>query len=286
MPGPLGLVVVVLALAMGTGFVGAYIWASNDARNIRTAPVSPPIARRSDTAGPAEVTTTTKPDLSADTLAQRLGPSVWAVRTFDSAGKPVQGAALLARSAGGQGLLLTSLAVVEASTHLPAPEITVSGGGYNGKAQLWTWDEAHDLALLIVGGTSTPALPWVGDAASLKVGDKVFALGGDAKLKPGLVTAVSDQTVEHNVFVDDELRGGPIVNVKGEVVAVSSAVYTAGGAPTETAFFGVPIRLSCASVLACSGAFAGPGIEAPATPSSPVTTTTDNTDDTATTKPD
>jgi len=278
-PGPLGLVVVVLALAMGTGFVGAYIWASNDARNIRTSPDTPPIPRRSDAAEPAEVTTTTKPDLSADTIAERLGPSVWAVRTFDSAGKPVQGSALLARSAGGQGLLLTSLAVVEASTHLPAPEITVSAGGSNEKAGLWTWDEAHDLALLVVGGTKTPAIPWVGDPTSLKVGDKVYALGADAKLKPGLVTTVSDQTVEHNVFVDDELRGGPLVNVKGEVVAISSAVYTAGGVPTETAFFGVPVRLSCAGVLACSGAFAGPGIvEAPATPSSAEPTTTVTTE--------
>ncbi len=277
-PGPLGLVVVVLALAMGTGLVGAYVWARNDAHNIRTSPVSPPPAPRSATTGDTEVTTTTKPDLSADTLVEKLGPSVWTVRTFDSAGQPVQGSALLTQSNRGQGLLLTSLAVVEASTHQPAPEITVSGGGFNGKAQLFTWDQAHDLALLVVSGVSTRALDWVPDSSTLKAGDKVFALGGDGKLKPGLVTALSDQAVEHNVFVDDALRGGPIVNVKGEVVAVSSAAYTAGGTPTDAAFFGVPIRLSCSVVLTCTGAFAGPGTEVASTPSSPDSTTTTTTE--------
>jgi len=267
-PGTLGLVIMVLALAVGIGFVGAYVWASNDARNIRSTPVSPTIPPRAKTTGSAEVTTTTKPDLSADTLVQKLGPSVWSVRTFNSAGQPVEGSALLARSAGGQALLLTSLAVVEASTHAPAPEITVSGGGFNGKAQLWTWDDARDLALLVAGGTSTPAIPWIADPAGPKAGDKVFVLGAGGKLKPGLLTTVSNQAVEHNVFIDDALRGGPIVNVKGEVIAMSSAVYTGGGTPTDTAFFGVPIRASCGAVLACSGAFAGPGSEvAPIDPS-------------------
>ncbi|MDQ6796775.1 MAG: S1C family serine protease [Actinomycetota bacterium] len=277
-PGTLGLVVIVLALALGTGFVGAYIWASNDARNVRTSPVAAPIPRRADSARDAQVTTTTKPDLSADSLVEKLGPSVWTVRTFDSAGQPVVGSALLAQSAGGQGLLLTSLAVVEASTHQPVPEITVSGGGFNGKAQLWTWDDAHDLALLVVDGTSTPGIDWVSDATGIKAGDKVFALGGDKKVKPGLITTVSDQALEHNVFIDDGLRGGPIVNLKGEVVAVSSAAYTAGGVATETSFFGIPIRASCAAVLTCTGAFAGPGTPVPSVPSSPDTTTTTQPD--------
>jgi len=273
-PGTLGLVVVVLAIALGTGFFGAYIWARNDAQNVRSTPVPPVTVRRAEASVDTEVTTTTKPDLSADALAAKVGPSVWTVHTFDSAGQPVQGSAWLTRSAGGQGLLLTSLAVVEASTHQPAPDIVVSGGGYNGKAQLWTWDGPHDLALLVVGGTAKPALPWVSDPASLEVGSKVFVVGGDATLKPGVVTGVSDQAVQHNVFVDDALRGGAVVNLKGEVVAVSSAAYTAGGEPTDAAFFGVPVRLTCAAVLSCGGAFAGPVVEAGPVPSSTQTSTT------------
>ncbi|MGI9022740.1 MAG: trypsin-like peptidase domain-containing protein [Acidimicrobiales bacterium] len=261
-PGAVGIIVIVLALAVGTGFVGAYIWASNDAKNVRTTPT--PLAVERPPAEAAEVvpTTTTLPDLSADALAAKLRPSVWSVRTFDSAGRPVQGSGFLAR-AGNQGLLLTSLAVVEASTHLPAPEIVVTGGGYDGKAQLWSWDEEHDLALLVVDRTDDPAPPWLSEPARLKVGAKVFAVGENGVLKPGVVTGLSGQAVDHNIFIDDVLRGGAIVDVKGEVVAVSSAAYTAGGNPTDTAFFGVPIRNSCARVLTCTGAFAGPGTEVP-----------------------
>lgn len=273
-PGTIGLVVIVLALALGTGFVGAYVWARNDAHNIRSTPLTPTTLRRTDAPVETEVTTTTKPDLSADAIAEKVGPSVWSVHTFNSAGQPVQGSAWLTRSAGGQSLLITSLAVVEASTHQPAPDIVVSGGGFEGKAQLWTWDDTHDLALLVAGGTAKPALPWVGDPAGVQVGAKVFVVGGDAKLKPGVISAVSDQAVQHNVFVDDNLRGGAVVNVKGEVIAVSSAAYTAGGQPTDTAFFGVPVRLSCAAVLSCSGAFAGPTTDAGAPPSSTATSTT------------
>ncbi|MGI8777324.1 MAG: trypsin-like peptidase domain-containing protein [Acidimicrobiales bacterium] len=273
-PGTLGLVVVVLAIALGTGFFGAFIWAGNDARNIRSTPVPPVTLRRAETSADTEVTTTTKPDLSADALAAKVGPSVWSVHTFDSAGRPVQGSAWLTRSSGGQGLLLTALAVVEASTHQPAPDIVVSGGGTDQKAQLWTWDAAHDLALLVVGGTAKPALLWTSDPASVKVGSKVFVVGGDVKLKPGVITGVSDQAVEHNVFVDDGLRGGAVVNLKGEVIAVSSAAYTAGSEPTDAAFFGVPVRLTCAAVLSCSGAFGAPATEAGPAPSSTQTSTT------------
>jgi len=271
-PGPFGIIVIVLLLAVGTGFVGAYIWASNDARNVRTAPGVPVTQRPQAEGTDVEVTTTTKPDLSNDALSDKLAPSVWSVRTFDSAGRPVQGSAFLAQSSKGQGLLITSLAVVEASTHLPAPEIVVSGEDFEGKADLWSWDEEHDLALLVVGATKAPALPWVSDAARLQVGGRVFAMGGDGTLKPGVVSRLSDQAVENNIFVDDALRGGVIVDIKGEVVAIASAVFTAGGLPTDTAFFGVPIRDACARVLKCSGAFAAPEKAASSAPGDATTT--------------
>ena len=106
-------------------------------------------------------------------------------------------------------------------------------------------------------------------------------------MKPGIVTGVSDQSLEHNIFVDGPLRGGGIVDVKGEVVAVASAVYTAGGNATETAFFGVPIRTSCARVLVCSGAFAASEAKAPveSTPLGPTTTAGSTATRQATTEP-
>ncbi|HYX43791.1 MAG TPA: serine protease, partial [Acidimicrobiales bacterium] len=186
-------------------------------------------------------------------LARTLGPAVWTVNTLNSAGQPVTGSAFVVGSPGGQGLLITSLAVVEAATRQPAPEIAVMGGGYNGNATLWTWDEGRDLALLAVSRSAIPP-EWANESTPLRVGDRIFAVGGGGKVAPGIVTGVNASAVQHNVFIDDSLRGGPLVNPKGDVVAVASAAFTGGGKPTDTSFFGVPIRAICAGVLRCGEA--------------------------------
>ena len=241
---------------MLTGIGGGYVWANNDAGRLRLSPPTPPsTVRPAELAPPppVEATTTTRPDLAPDALARALGPAVWTVNTLNSAGQPVTGAAFLVGSPGGQGLLVTSLAAVEASTGQPAPEIRVVGGGYNGPATLWTWDEGRDLALLTVGRTAT-APAWASETTPLGVGDRIFAIGGGGKVAPGIVTAVSANAVQHNVFIDDSLRGGPLVNAKGDVVAVASAAFTGGGKATDTSFSGVPIRTVCGTVLRCGEA--------------------------------
>jgi len=266
----LGIVVVVMLIAVTTGVTGAFVWASRGAGNLAQGAPTPPLTiRRLQEVPAAETTTsTTKPDLSPDAMAAKLSPSVWAVATFNSAGQPATGAALVAGTAGDQELLLTSLAVVEASTRQPAPDITVTGAGFKGPATLWTWDDSRDLALLVVPRTAAPVPSWVADARSVKAGDPIFAIGTSHKPTAGVVTATSDSAVVHNVFIDDSLRGGPLVNQKGDVVALSSAAYTGGGKATDTTFFSVPIANACGSVLRC-----GSGRSPTAGPQGTTTTT-------------
>ncbi|HEX2273478.1 MAG TPA: trypsin-like peptidase domain-containing protein [Acidimicrobiales bacterium] len=253
-PNALAVAIVVVAICLVTGFAGAVLWANSDSQYIRRdAPVAPPPDRRpiEEALAEGETTTTTKPDLSPEALAAKLGPSVWSVETLNSAGQPVGGSAFLAGSSGDQGLLLTSLAAVEASTREPGPEITVKGATFTGKATVWTWDEGRDLALLVVQRGTAPVPEWVGDNPPLKEGDKLFAVGGGGRVTSGTVLRLAPDNVEHDIVVDDALRGGPLVNVKGEVVGVASAVYTAGGVPLQTVYAGVPIRTACAAVLKC-----------------------------------
>jgi S1-C subfamily serine protease len=253
-PNAVTIAIVVVVICLVTGFTGAVLWANSDSQYIRRgAPVAPPPDRRpiEEALAEGETTTTTKPDLSPEALAAKLEPSVWSVETLDSAGQPVGGSAFLAGSSGDQGLLLTSLSAVEASTREPAPEITVRGATFTGKANLWTWDEGHDLALLVVQRGTAPVPEWVGDNPPLKEGDKVFAVGGGGRVTQGAVLRLAPDNVEHNIVIDDGLRGGPLVNVKGEVVGVASALYAAGGVPVEGSYAGVPIRTACAAVLKC-----------------------------------
>jgi S1-C subfamily serine protease len=147
--------------------------------------------------------------------------------------------------------LLTSLALVQAATRAPGPGITVKNGTFNAPAALWTWDEGRDLALLVVEGKgNSPSLPWAGDNPPLRVGDPIFAVGVD-RVVPGVVAGVSPGAIQHNIFIDDPLRGGALVNIKGEVLAVASPAFTPGAQITDTVFFGVPIRVVCAAVLNC-----------------------------------
>ena len=250
-----GLVGLVLLVAVGAGFAGAVLWAVKDSDYIRQgAPAAPPPdrSRAEEVLAETETTTTTRPDLTPEDMAQKLGPSVWSVTSLDSAGQPIGGTAFSVGSSGTRGLFLTSLSVVEASTREPGPEIQVRGTTFEGPATLWTWDERRDLALLVVERGGAPALDWVGDTP-LSAGDRIFVLGGDRRVSEGTVVGVSPERIEHDVVVDDALRGGPLVNRKGEVVAVSSATYTGGGTPTDVAWFGVPIQDSCGRVLRCGG---------------------------------
>jgi hypothetical protein len=249
-----GAVVLVTALAVVVAFLATLVYATVDAgRPITGGPTT--VAGSAGVTTPTlvinepEVSTTKAPEnLPPDALAAKVSASARPVRTLDEAGQPVEGTAFVVGSFGGQTLLLTSLAVVRAGTRAPAPPITV---GDNRQATLWTWQEARDLALLVIPGT-IESLPWVNAAAAPKQGERIFSVNG-TRLVTGVVLAASLDGIDHNVFVDNKLQGAPLVNQKGEVVAMASRTYNPSGKGTETLFTGVPIGFACDQVLRCGG---------------------------------
>lgn len=265
--------VIALVSAMLAGFLGAFVWAANDNEELRGAPEAPPppTVAAADSREP-EVTTTTRPDLSLDSMDRKLRPMVFSVTTLDAAGQPSQGSAFAAGMTERQTLLLASLAVVQAATRAPGPSVMVEGEGYSGPATVWTWQESTDLALLVIPKGSLAALPWAEPGRAARAGDQVFVVAAD-RVSPGIVSTISASSLQHNVFVDDPMRGAALVNIRGEVLGIASAVFAGGGVPTDTAFFGVPIREACVSVLSC------PGIT-PSQPGEGPTTTTGATSST------
>ena len=193
-------------------------------------------------------TTSTKvpENLPPEALTAKVSASIRLVKTLDEEGRPVEGTAFVVGSFGGQTLLLTSLALVLASTRAPAPTIML---GDTRQATLWTWQESRDLALLVIPG-SIESLPWVDAAGTPKPGDRLFTVK-DGKLVTGVILNSSLTGIEHNVFVDDKLQGAPLVNQKGEVLAMASRAYNPDGRGTETVFTGVPIALACDQVVRC-----------------------------------
>jgi S1-C subfamily serine protease len=255
-PSALGIIVISVVVSMLVGFVGAVIYTSSDNAQIaavdptdtaRTPPTIPPSA---EPQGP----TTTKPPeiLTPEGIAQKTAQSVWSVSSMDEAGRPLDGSGFIAGSFGGQTFILTSLSIVRAATRIPGPEIIVRNGGSELKATLWTWQEEHDLALLVIG-RAAPSLSWVEGETAPKVGDKVYLVGGGSAPVAGVITGVTPTNIQHNVFVDTRRQGAPLLNEKGQVLGIASLSFNPGATSADTVFFAVPIEASCERVLSCGG---------------------------------
>ncbi len=271
-------------LAAITALVATVIYANVDANRVLTGPPAPtttldPTAPATGPTGPTTPATiepgptTTRPPeiLSPDELATRAGATTRLLRTLDPQGRPVQGTAFVVGSSGGQTLLVTSFDAVKASARSPGPKILL--GERNQEATLWTWQEERDLALLVVPG-NIESLPWATQPA--KPGDRIFAAGAGQRITPGVVSGVGDVAVEHNIFIDDVRQGAPIVNQRGEIVAMASKVYNPSGQGTDTLFVAIPVRQICERLLRCGGGNTTPAPAAAAgtTATTGATTTT------------
>jgi serine protease Do len=107
------------------------------------------------------------------------------------------------------------------------------------KAELIGSDPLSDVALLKVSGTGLPVLA-IGDSRSLKPGQWVLAIGSpfgfDHSVTAGIVSGVGrrslDPSQQYVPFIQTDVAinrgnsGGPLLNVRGEVVGMNTAIYT------------------------------------------------------------
>ena len=130
-----------------------------------------------------------------------------------------------------QGHVLTNEHVV-AGMHEIRVQLT---DGRIEPAELMGADVVTDIALLKIKGP-VPALPF-GDSDRVRVGQPVFAVGNPFGLQEtvtqGIVSAkgraVQDSGVEFlqtDAAVNEGNSGGPLLNVRGEIVGINSAIYS------------------------------------------------------------
>ena len=272
----LGMCMLILATSMGAAFSGAVLYAYYDYRlnqnekriegfttgfDERFKTAMDTIAAERE-AAKAEVRKELEPikkiraeGETLEALIKKVSPSVWFVNTLDEAGQPSVGSAFVVASDSDQTLMLTSFATVRAATRQPGPQINVRKGDEQIKATLWTWQEDKDLALLIVPKASLPKLEFAPKDPPLKVGERVFSMSGlgasGGAISQGFIADVSAAGVQHDAAIGSAFQGGPLLNDKGEVLAISSRAYAPLGFNTEAVFFGVPIRTACEKVLKC-----------------------------------
>ncbi len=117
------------------------------------------------------------------------------------------------------------------------------------KAKVLGSDKRSDVALLKVDGASLPRL-LVGDSGKIRVGEWVIAIGSPFNLEntvtAGIISAKARDTGEYlpliqsDVAVNPGNSGGPLINMRGEVIGINSQIATLSGGYNGISF-AVPI---------------------------------------------
>ncbi|MBL8201664.1 MAG: DegQ family serine endoprotease [Chromatiales bacterium] len=159
------------------------------------------------------------------------------------------------------GEILTNAHVVDG-----ADEIMVKLADNSEKpAKLIGLDKASDVALLKIDAKDLPVVR-LGDSSSLEVGDWVLAIGSPFGLEhtatQGIVSAVGRSLPDGNyvpfiqtdVAVNPGNSGGPLFNIKGEVVGINSQIYSRSGGYMGLSF-AIPVNTAStvARQLAANG---------------------------------
>ena len=135
-----------------------------------------------------------------------------------------------------EGHVLTNHHVVAGMTEIRV-QLT---DGRNVAAVLIGSDPATDIAVLRIDAQKVEPLPF-GDSDELRVGQQIFAVGNPYGLEEsvtrGIVSAKGRQTasdrsieyIQHDAAVNQGNSGGPLLNLRGEIVGVNSAIFSRTG---------------------------------------------------------
>jgi serine protease Do len=171
-------------------------------------------------------------------------------RFFDEAPRRPMRAAGSGFILNGNGYIVTNNHVVE-----NAADIQVKlGDGRELPAKVVGRDAKTDLALLKIEATGLPVLP-LGDSTALQVGEPVMAIGNPFGLEQtvttGIVSATGrvigsgpyDNFIQTDASINPGNSGGPLINARGEVVGINTAIFSRSGGSVGIGF-AVPSSLA------------------------------------------
>ena len=166
----------------------------------------------------------------------------------------------------GSGVMVTADGYVLTNNHVVAgeggrisarnlPEITIALADKRElRAQIVGVDPATDLALLKVDAHNLATIPW-GDSSKLKVAEWVLAIGTpfqlDQTVTLGIVSAIGrrvgisdyEDFIQTDAAINPGNSGGALINVRGELVGINTAIYSQSGG-YQGIGFAVPSNLA------------------------------------------
>ena len=145
----------------------------------------------------------------------------------------------------GSGVIISKDGYIVTNNHVidNSDEITVTlNDKREFKARLIGADAATDLALIKIEGDNFPTLP-VGNSDDLKIGEWVLAVGNPLNLSStvtaGIVSAKArnlgmggggvESFIQTDAAINRGNSGGALVNTRGELIGINSAIYSPTG---------------------------------------------------------
>jgi len=151
------------------------------------------------------------------------------------------------------GYILTNNHLVEKDRTTRITVTTLAGKEYD--AKIVGTDPGTDLALIKVEAKDMPFIE-LGDSAQVKVGEWVLAIGNPLGMEhtvtAGIVSykgrSIDTQSYQDFIQTDAAINrgnsGGPLINMKGEVIGINSNILTSGSAGNIGIGFSIPSNIA------------------------------------------
>jgi serine protease Do len=159
---------------------------------------------------------------------QGLGDEWWGGQPHQARG---EGSGVIVDDA---GYIVTNYHVISGATQA---SVELADGRTINNVKVVGEDSHNDLAVLKIDAGKLPTAAW-GDSDKLEVGDQVLAVGNpyglertvtagivSAKDRKGATQFGPQEFLQTDVAVNPGNSGGPLVNLKGEVVGINTAIY-------------------------------------------------------------
>lgn len=152
-----------------------------------------------------------------------------------------------------EGYILTNNHVIEKADKI---KVTL-GNGKEYDAKVIGVDQKTDIALVKIDTKEELPVIRIGDSDSLEVGEWVVAIGNPfgvgQSVTAGIVSAKGrvigagpyDDFIQTDASINPGNSGGPLINTRGEVIGINTAIFTAGGAQGNIGIgFAIPINVA------------------------------------------
>ncbi len=155
-----------------------------------------------------------------------------------------------------RGYTLSSLHVVDGASSLKAT-VYSPAGALEYPLKIVKGDRASDLVLLRIQGDGPFPHASLGDSNSIRTGDVVISIGSpfgfEQSVTSGIISSrkrtlnIGGMVYENLIQTDSSINkgssGGPLINAKGDVIGINTAIYSPDGAFSGISF-AVPINRS------------------------------------------